>query len=63
MIKALSRHSYFYVGTDDADFPDHRRLGPDNWEVRMGESWETCSCEELEKDFQEHIKELDQNFP
>lgn len=63
MIKTFSRQTYFYIETDDKEFSNYRRLGPDNWEVRMGESWETCSCEDLEKEFQEHLKELDQNFP
>lgn len=62
MIKKVSKHSYCFVETDDKEFYDYRRLGPDNWEVRMGESWETCGCEELEQKFQEYIKQLEFNF-
>ena len=44
-----------YIETDDPEYPDYRRLGERNWEVRMGESWEsvvnTKKEDELEFEF------------
>ena len=42
-----------FVETDDEPWSDYRRWGPDNWEVRMGESWEPhYACEEIEAAYQ-----------
>ena len=45
------------VETDRSEFPEFRRLDADNWEQRMGESWEPVWGEEseLEAAFQEHL--------
>ncbi len=45
--------TFHYVETDERDWPEYRRWGPDNWEQRMGESWEGCYDEKIEKQFQE----------
>lgn len=38
-------------------YTDHRRYGPDDWEVRMGESWETVfNPEDLEALYQVYIR-------
>ena len=45
------------VETDDSEWPFYRRNSHDNWEVLMGESWETYYyCKEIEMAYQEFIK-------
>ena len=43
--------TYYYVETDEEDFPCYRTDGKGNWECAMGESWEVLQCEELEKEY------------
>ena len=43
-----------FVEMADSVYSDYQRFSSDNWEVRIGESWEPVySCEKLEKFYQE----------
>lgn len=55
-IKNIVKRSivYFYVETDQAEFPDYRRSVAGNWERDMGDRWE-WDHSELEKAFQEFM--------
>ena len=56
MIVDIRPSKSWIVETDEDTWFIHRRNGPDNWEVMMGESWEQFyNCEELEKEFQLYV--------
>jgi len=56
-IKDIERGECYRVETDDPDWSSYRRNAPNSWENLMGSSWEDVyDCEELEKAFQEYIK-------
>lgn len=45
--------TYHFVTTDETEWPEYRRWGPEAWERLMGESWESWyGEEELEAAFQ-----------
>jgi hypothetical protein len=57
MIISVNKEEIYYVETDSTEHSDYRRVGPNNWEQRMGESWESVYFEidELEREFQEYV--------
>jgi len=59
MIIAIEKSFYFSVIKNGGEFSYYRRYSADDWEVRMGESWESVYLElvDLEKDFQKFVKE------
>lgn len=55
-VYALTQQTIQYVIFEDTEY-DYRRLGPGDWEVRMGESWESVyppQSTELESSFDEY---------
>jgi hypothetical protein len=58
-ITSITQRTYFDVEVEGGEFDQYRTYGSgDNWEVLMGESWETCYSqeEELKNLFQEYIQ-------
>lgn len=55
-ILAIEEHTIHYVSTDQHEYC---RIAADNWEIRIGESWEPCFFQEqeLERKFQEYKQE------
>ena len=52
-IKEVQYAEIAHVETDQDEWPEYMRLGPDLWLRSMGESWETVyRCEELEAAYQ-----------
>ncbi len=55
-IVSVERRIIYYVETDEEEYNNYLRHGADNWDIRMGESYETESdCKELEQKFQEYL--------
>lgn len=56
----VSRVEYFFIETEGEDYRHFRRSvvnGSNDWEILMGESWESFNCcEEMEELFQEYVK-------
>ena len=49
----VSEHTVYRVRTDEDQFPDYTRWGPDSWMQEMGESEEQFyDCGEMEAMFQ-----------
>jgi hypothetical protein len=58
-IKSITRRNYFDVEMEDGEYEYYRTYGSgDNWEVLMGDSWESCYSkeEELKSMFQNYIQ-------
>jgi hypothetical protein len=61
-ILEVKRIEYFFVTTDDTDYRTYRRSvdgNTDDWEVLMGDSWESYNdANELEQLFQRWLDSL-----
>lgn len=58
MINKVAEFTTQYIDTDDEEYSEYRRNGPEGWEMRMGESWEPVFCprqDELEAAYQEFV--------
>lgn len=58
-MKIIKTHKIkvYLVKTDDCEYNQYTRYGPNNWFVTMGMSDEFVSnCDEIESLFQEYIK-------
>lgn len=57
MITKVTKSIIYYIETNEEEYSDYIRHGSDNWDNRMGESYEPVyNCDGLEKEFQEYIK-------
>lgn len=58
-VVSVTEITELFIEIEGAHWTDHRRSGPNSWEVRMGMSWEEVvwpeDCAKLEAAYQEWL--------